>query len=443
MRSIVAVVMTLALAGCSTLRGDPPWGDGDAVRTPTYSANKVLFMEPDPTNGRYALLKDGYEAVASVNDAKSQGARRSIRNRQPLSIVVSKAYLPATATAQKCGNGRMSDILYSKGRDIAVLLDISASADKQEFIAVWYQQDVPPNEYLSFENLLVYSTDAWDSKFPPYFRMRLVDVSAERNTAVGELLGQIRASSTTITTMVGAPEAGPLLGVASLAASQVLAHERNRALVDYTFQLYGAHLLGEAGGMPLGVLQTGGMLVTARPCGQEETFWSTPLKFDHRLQRITDNAGNVQAMPYIMTTIMTADLAVPQVVRSRTAAITKRLTDPKVVQAEIRDAMQDAQRLSTALGALSERETFRRRPSKAAFAVMVGNVNANWSNIDPVEQGFFLDAFYQISGVSFINAQGYVDWATRCSAAAKFDPETARFNADPNIKDANGVACWS
>lgn len=431
---LIIFSFALLLSGCIS-RGDVKLDDLSVVRAPAYSANRVLFASatPDP---RYADLKEGYEIAA---DAAHQGTRRSVRNRDPLSIVISRAYVPENIA--EC-NARNSDILLGKARDIAVLLDVSTASDRQEFIAVWYETNVPAGQVLTFQDLLVYSSDSWDAKYPPYFRLRLVDVSAERNTATGELLKQVRASSSTIAGLVGVPEAGPILGIAALAANQVLGHEKNRALVDFTFQLYDEGLLGVSGGVPLGILQTGGMVVTAPPCGSSHDFWTASFKFDHRLQRLTGDQGQMQGMPYVFATILTADLSVPQIVRTRSAAIMKRLTDPQVAQADLAAAQADAGKLTAALNALNVRETYRRRPSKESFATMVSDVSSSWGTLDAAEQGFFKDAFYQITGAALSDAAAYKAWTANCIAVAPFDGQTGRFKADAAITGKDSKSCW-
>ena len=298
-RGLLLAMVAGGMSGCGLLRGNIAPTDNSAVQTPIYSANKVLFMGNATNDGRYAPLKETHEQAVSKG-----GVRRQVQNRQPLSIVVSKAYVPSTL---RICNNRPSDLFYPKGRDIAVLPDVSTSSDKQDFIAVWYQRDVPPDTSLSFQDLLVYSTDAWDAKYPPYFRLRLVDVSSERNTALGALLDQVRSASPSITSSIGAPEAAPIVNIAALAAKQVLAHGADKSLVDFTFQLYGGALLNEAGGVPLGVLETGGLLVTALPCNATANYWNALLRFDHRLDRIEAASGQEPLpMPYVAATIMTA-----------------------------------------------------------------------------------------------------------------------------------------
>lgn len=443
MRHILAAAAVL-LGGCAE-RGVLSLTSKSAVDAPVYAANKVLFLEPNVdaagklVNARRANLKDGYQLAETVRGGALVGTRRSVKNRQPISILVSRAYLPATA--RTC-NKRPSDALFSgKGRDIAVLLDLSTSADREEFIAVWYERNVVPDQTLSFQDLLVYSSDAWDAKYPPYFRMRLVDVSSERDTAVGALLDQVRASSATITSLAGAPAAAPVLGVAALAARQVLAHEKNKSLVDFTFQLYGEHLLAEAGGVPLGVLQTGGMLVTAPPCEAGNAFWENDLQFDHRLNRIV-RQNAVEPMPYIFATVLTADLAVPQIVRTRSAEIMRRLTDPQIAQAEIEESLKDVTRLQGALEALNAREQFRRRASKDSFAQLVTGTAGNFDALDTTEKTFYLNAFFQVTGRAMNSATEYKGWMDNCSAGAKFNAEAARFEVDPAVKGKDGAECW-
>lgn len=432
----------MLLSGCGLLRGDLGLNEAGAVQTPAYAANKVLFLDPPATPdaaspGRYAPLAESYELAQRIAAGDKTGLRRSVLNRQPLSIVISRAYVPASL--KTCAS-RLSDIAFGKGRDIAVLLDVASSADKQEFIAVWYQRDVKPGDVLNFKDLLVYSSDAWDSKFPPYFRLRLVDVSSERNTAVGSLLSQVRSSSKAIAGMAGAPEASPLIGIAALAAQQVLAHEKNISLVDFTFQLYGANLLSEAGGVALGVLQSGGVMITAPPCGQGNSYWNGKFQYDNRLDRIETMDGAIQDVPYVSATILTADLSVPQIVRTRSEAIMKRLTDPQVVQSELLSARDDAAKLVTALNMLNVRESFRRRPSKEGFETLVTNVST--TTLDDAEKGFFLDSFYQTTGRNLPDFAAYQAWIKNCSAIAEFDSEAGRYKVDATKMDTNGDACW-
>lgn len=438
-----AILIPLILSGCA-LRGELGLQDSSAVQTPVYTANKVLFLETKlddqgkPIDPRHSKLSDGYELADQVQRQKV-GLRRSVKNRQPISILVSRAYIPSTT---KTCNRRNSDILFGgKGRDIAVLLDVSTSSERQDFIAVWYQRDVPPDEVLSFQDLLVYSSDAWDAKYPPYFRLRLVDVSSERNTAVGALLDQVRSSSATITSLLGVPGGAPVVGIAALAARQVLAHEKNKALVDFTFQLYGEHLLSEAGGVPLGILQTGGMVVSAPPCDAGIGFWENSLEYDHRLGRI-ERDGTIQAMPYVFATVLSADLSVPQIVKTRSAAIMKRLTDPQIAQTEIDEALKDVTRLDGALKALNARETYRRRPSKDAFATLVTDTSTSFSTLDSAEQSFFLTAFYQVTGRSFSTPAEYASWITNCSDAASYNADAARFEIDKAVVGKDTKRCW-
>jgi len=452
MRLLLAILIAFAASGCGMLRSELALDDVSAVQTPIYSANKILFLRPTDDQ-RYGELRHGYmrDPVATQTSTsgapppQAQGTRRPVRNRQPLSIVVSRAYVPTTLPSCL---PRATDALFGRrggrraGRDIAVLLDVSTVAERSDFIAVWYQRDVPPDETLTFQDLLVYSSDAWDAKYPPFFRMRLVDVSSERNTAVGALLDQVRSSSDTITGLLGVPGASPIIGIAALAARQVLAHDHNETLVDFTFQLYGEQVLSEAGGVPLGVLETGGILVTAVPCGAGNSFWNNDLKFDHRLGRIETTDGATQDMPYVFATILTADLAVPQIVRTRSAAIMRRLTDPQVVQTELQAALADAQRLEVALAALNIREAFRRNPTKEGFATMASEVEGQWTGLDLTERTFFLDSFYQITGRRMTDASGYVAWARACSSAASFDPNAARFLVDSTITGGDGQPCW-
>lgn len=465
---IVRLALALAggvlLGGC-TLRGELGLNDTSAVRTPAYAANKVLFVNPPivgkapagppipPRNDemRTADLIEAHQVAADIAIGRTS-LRRSVLNRQPVSIVINRAYVPTTL--RQCAK-RLSDV-FGKRRDIVVLLETATATDKQEAVAVWYQQGVllddksaiaasqqetggpRPDGTLNFQDLLVFSEDSWNSNFPPYFRMRLIDVSAERNTAVGALLEQVEGSTKAITGLLGVPNS-PLIGIAKLAAKQILGNEQNIPIIDFTFQLYGASMLDEAGGVPLGVLQTGGVVVTAPPCGEDNSYWNKKLSFDYTLNRIKEG-NSVREQPYIFATILTSDLAVPSIVRTRSDAIMKRLTDPSVTADELLAARVDADRLTSALTVLAKREAFLRRPGKETFARLVGDPTLK--GLDESEKGFYLDTLYRVTHRNLPDIDAYIAWVTNCSALATFNAETGYYKEDGALMGTDGQPCW-
>ncbi len=441
--------VAIALVGCAA-RDTPALTDASRVEAPVYRANRTLFLEPEVKQDgslRQANLLHGYEIAERVKAVRAkggaQGARRSVRNRDPLSIVVTRARVPA-GLAQCLPRREAALTGGAATRDIAVLLDVATATDRQEFIAVWYETGVQDGEELSFEGLLVYATDAWDARFPPYFRLRLVDVSAERNAQVRALLERVKGVSSSILGLTGVPGAAPILGLAASAAEQVLANGANRALVDFTFQLYGASLLDDAGGVPLSVLQSGGVLVTAAPCGQGTDWFAQRLVYDWRLG-VVETAGDTPQradVPYVLATLLTADLAVPRIVKERSTGIMARLTSPTVTQSEIAAAQRDLDALTKALDLLGKREAFRRAPSLAMLRTFLTEAETAFPGLDSAERNFFLDALYQVTGVSLPSPADYKTWLGRCGSVAAFDADSGRFKVDTSLKDAKGVACF-
>jgi hypothetical protein len=119
----------------------------------------------------------------------------------------------------------------------------------------------------------------------------------------------------------------------------------------------------------------------------------------------------------------------------------KRLTDPKVVQNDLLAAQEDAARLSAALDALKIRETFRRRPSKAAFNTMLAELSTPFEGFDDAEKGFYLDALYQVTGINLPSPADYATWLSGCGEQATFDEETGRFVKDEALR-VNDQPCW-
>jgi hypothetical protein len=196
--------------------------------------------------------------------------------------------------------------------------------------------------------------------------------------------------------------------------------------------------------VPLGVLQTGGVIVTAPPCDQKVDYWERDLSFDHRLDRVRARSGDkaVQEVPYIFATILGADLSVPQIVQDRSAEIMKRLTDPQVAQRDIAAAYQEADKLKTSLQILSEWERFRRQPTKGTFVTTFESIKKIKDHLDVGVQSWLLNSFYQVTGEPLGSFDEYAAWLTRCGDRAQFDTGAGRYSVDYAIQGTDQKACW-
>lgn len=400
------------------------------------------------------------------SDELDEDKTNAVKNGDPVTIIVNKAYVPITS-ADATQNARLADLFANrKTRDIAVLLDFGARAEQEEnFIAVWYQRDVPPDEPLSFQDLVVYSQDNWDDRVPPYFRMRLVDVSNERNTRTEELLNQVSSLSGNLLSVVSSPLAGPAMSIATRAAQLALANSKNLLLIDYTFQFYSAAQIKEAGGVPLGQFRKGGILVmgqpytakssinpnpTAQGAGTEKentpkpSFWENNFQFDFKLRRVLSVPESASPtpvavdVPYMLATVMTTEAVIPNVVKRRSQQITKVLTDREAVRSELSSVIDEAGKLQKSLQAFKMREDFSQSPSKDSFGKFLDTALAN--ELPDPESAWLLASLRNVTQVNLGSFQNYKEWFDRCGNAVPFEPESRKFNPK-GVKDDSQKAC--
>lgn len=152
-------------------------------------------------------------------------------------------------------------------RDIAVILDIVTKASEPvTSMVVYYERDVPGGQMLNFQNLAVFYEDRWDGFTPPYFRLRVLDVKAERNARARDLLNRASNLGAAVTGLVPHPII-PAVTVAIEAAKLVLGNQRNQVLIDYQVNFYSLDQFRGSGRSDLGILAEGEWLVLGRPRG--------------------------------------------------------------------------------------------------------------------------------------------------------------------------------
>jgi hypothetical protein len=281
-----------------------------------------------------------------VQYAQEEGAR--VHHNDPLSIIVNKVVMPP----------------YAGTKDIAVVLDILTRGDQRvQPLVVWYQRNVPGGKELAFENLLVYFDNAWDSRVPAHFRIRLISVERERNEATLELLNGVKTLAAGFQGMVPHPVMpGVDLGIE--AARQILSHKVNTMLMDYTVELYAATMEDEAGGADLGYLRTGQFVALGLSRSGDAEVWRERHFFDQRTLRVYSEE-NLRSLleaegkttpppdvarpqpvaidtqrhhektdrprfhaPIVLMTVATAEAVVPTIVQDRSEELTKLLSQP-------------------------------------------------------------------------------------------------------------------
>ena len=426
--SISIAGLALTLGACDGVQ--PGIKDESALvtNTPTYRANRYFYTVPIADNPRIHEMKRAWELPPT------QHSSNIVRHGDPVTIVVNRAYVPETV-----GSGKLD-----KTRDILVLMDVGP-ANKEEFIAVYYQRDVPADETLTFNNIPIYSLDAWNDRSPPRFRMRLVDVSAERNTQIRALFDIVNELGGGLVSVVGTPAAGAAFSVASTVARLALGNEKNRNLVDFEFYLFSETQISQAGGVPLGTFRKGGLIVMGTPLSQAKSadlrnaFWSQSFQFDFNLERIQHVASDarVVASPYLFATVLTAETTISNLVKRRSQYITKILENPTTtVDPDFEFLVQEAQRLAISMEVLEKREDFKNFPTVGSFKTLLATIKN--SSVPKAEMSFMLSTLRQVTGVTKSNAADYSSWLRDCGAHYKFDQKQRRFvELDANSTPGN------
>jgi hypothetical protein len=447
LRWFALLALMISILDCST--GPQLSGEGAlVVNTPVYRANRVFYMEPREIRDADGTVRLYYDLLDPVIESRSprnklaeevvnkskpvtatEPAENSepvvvaepVENGEPVTVIINKAYIPIDAAGGK----------LDKTRDIAVLLDLGLQPGKHEFIAVWYQRDVPANEELSFSSLPVYSLDAWNADAPPRFRVRLVDVSAERNKRTAELLSLASQVSGPVVSLIGTPAAGVGVEIASQAARLVLANNSNVNLVDYEFYFFSESQLAEAGGAPIALFRKGAMVVMGRPKNADESFWDQKLQYDHNRKRLQvfdpNGPGESVASPYVLASVLTAETLISNLVKQRSAYITKILTDSApAVQADIAGLTKNAKDLLTSLQVLEIRQKFRNFPSEGGFSKFLNEAKTNWDALPSSDQDFLLFSIKNSTDIIRGDAGEYYDWWTKCKNYYEVDAKTKR-----------------
>lgn len=432
-----ALVISFLLVGCESAPTEITGDKALSINTPIYRANKVLYVDKlraDEANARrWADLIEPHEYT---------NTELAVKNGDPVTIIVNRAYLPTTLTDSSVNARKLDSFRSDKTRDVAVLLDLGLKAGADErFIAVWYQRDVPPDEPLSFQDLTVYSQDSWDSGLPPYFRIRVVDVTNERNTRTEELLNQVGNLSATLSSLFGSPVSGAAVNIAKRAAQLVLANEKNRGLIDFTFQTFGAAQIEEAGGVPLAQFKKGGLIVMGQPAGTDNQFWEQEFQYDYKLRRVQSRgAGTDVSTPFVFATVVTTEAIIPNVVKRRSEQITRVLTSREEVRSGLSEAIQGSENLYWSLQLLQLRENFRKFPTKTSFETLLGSAASNWTKVPKPEQDWLLSAIRTTAAVNLATLAEYTAWLTRCGRMVPFDKERRKF--DPvGVVDGSGLKC--
>lgn len=290
----------------------PTIGDQAVNTSNYYTENKVLFTEDNDSNNnpRRRSLKYPYEL--------SYDSQKDIQKLSPLGVIIREVRLP---------------IDLEKRRDVAVVLDVvTAGEESVTSLVAFYQRDVPGGQTLNFQDLLVYYDPEWDGVTPPWFRVRVLEVNAERNTRTNLFLNEANKLTGGLAGLVPHPVL-PSVNTAIEAAKLVLGNKKNKVIIDYQVQFYSRAQI-EGAATDLMPLRIGEWVVVGRARDETSSFWNNDFEIDLRTGRIhytnssSDSSSNFVKVPYVALALMSADAAVPKHILDRSQALLQLLDSP-------------------------------------------------------------------------------------------------------------------
>jgi hypothetical protein len=221
-------------------RNQPP--DCEDWRIPQV---KITCLQHQPAN-----MAELVPARFIANDSKFW-----INHNEPASVILSRMYLPEDrAWEVKEGlwwrRGLFGSPWYCQlcraTIDAAIIIDVWTDERLLEDgkppkpIVAWYQRGVRAGGQLNFNDIVVYAKSQWNSAAPPRIRVRVLDVTGERNREALNGLETANRFGGTIAAMAGNPLAAAAVEAATNAARLVIANNDNRAVLDFTVQFYQA-----------------------------------------------------------------------------------------------------------------------------------------------------------------------------------------------------------
>lgn len=375
------------LAGCAG--GEPRIGDGYTVHTPIFADNRIFYLMPG--NDERTRVLEPVGVPAATEDER----KLAVPANAPLSVMMRSVDIPAL----KDTAGKMTAGIDGPA-DYAVILDVAARDDgSNQSIVVWYQRGVQPDQSLNFSNLLVYYVQRWDERVAPSFRLRVMDVTTERNAETLRALQRAQGVASSAASLANNPLVSPLVGVAFTAAELVLANRRNRMVLDYTVQLYSQSAVSQSAGANLGLLKQGTYVVVGRPQGGSRAFWDKSLVYNTRTNQVLDSAAPLN-VPTALVSVGTFESIVPKSVLEKSVALTS-LLGKAGTSASIEQISAAQGRLDAALTAYTLGERLARYRDKETLIDISEKLNdANFPEALGSEEKFLLlrglNACYQL-----------------------------------------------
>jgi hypothetical protein len=402
-----------------------------AATTPyTYTEDRVFpliaYVEsgtPDnseKSKERKAYLQE-FAKLAGSSDLTGQD-KLALKHLDPVGVIVNGVYLPADL------EGR---------RDIAVIVDIASSTDNSvSTLVVWYQRDVPGGQMLNFQDLLVYFDPAWNSNFAPFFRLRILDVKAERNRSVRGILEEASGVATKLGGLYPNPIL-PAVSVAIEAAKAILGNAGNEVLLDFSVQFYSQLQRQNAGIAQLNILRQGPWLVVGKNTRDTNWDWSNKLRLNFTTRKLElDTTAPVEGTPakvieapYISVSIMAANAVVPGIVVERSSALLKLLST-QGGKGDVEGLKAQGELLLSSVKTYAAHEGLLRKRNKAALAeirdLFATNEDHQNRDLSSRDSTLLLATVQRIVGPlqKFSSPKDFVEWFDAARNTGDVNPAT-------------------
>jgi len=406
MRPIAFMWVFLAtLSGCAST--GPTSISDKTVYTPYFQDNRVFYIS---SKNDAATAKDTHvllrprdlldlptcSDVTADHQAVDDNCLSIPKHQDPLALVIKSAYLPVLHNGPKF-------------RDIALVIEYSASQESSpsDPMVVWYQRNVTPGQALNFSDLVVAYTESWDDRYSPYMRIRLVDVVSERNSEVaGQLAQASKLSSGLLATLTG-PIGGTISSIASSAAQSILRNQRNRVLLDYTFQLYSYDRAKQHRNARFNVLLDGRYaLFGRRIANTTPDFWSDSTFSFNEDRGAVELTNPAYDAPVVVVAVVNEELLVPAAVINRSTELTTRLTQAATQNASELSTL--ATNLSASVKAYAAREDIYKNDSTAGIEAL-DKIFDDPNSPEDVKNYVVLTV-KRLTGCSGLNTDNFSQW---------------------------------
>jgi len=208
---------------------EPPTGSPTADQLKTYETQKAAYEAERERNrvARQLALPRIYRSnlPLSLTDKYDTRAKRTpIRAGDPLNIIVNRVYVR--------DNGQRAWLLENSA-DVAVVVTVDdGRSPEPKHVIVAYERDVGTSVKLPDDDLIAYSTEAYNNE-PVRIEVTVLALYGTRNKTYTQILGVAAGIGAAVQ-----PAYAPAISAASQVGKALINAKQDRILSKFTFELY-------------------------------------------------------------------------------------------------------------------------------------------------------------------------------------------------------------